>query len=109
MLIRKAETGWVFEAGHFDSSFVRLAEAVKAGFIYDKWNSVVSFVPDMALATGTAGVVLLSAFMFPEGFTSKLIIYISYLGIISMSIAQVIGLAFSVAGSRQSINRIRSV
>lgn len=101
-LIFLAEKG----GGDFQENTKCLADLVVARYKYETWNAIVSFFPEITIAVCSALVVLVSATFYPDFFTVKLIVYMSYLGIISMSSVHAIEVVLTFVGVDQSLKRI---
>lgn len=91
----------------FKSVYGCVSASAQARFIFDRWRAMVSFVPEFALSLGMVLVLWYVGVEEPKMFGSKIIIYMGYLGIVSMSIMNAVEMALSLMGADQSIARIR--
>lgn len=105
-ILLRTEKGCPLDPSHFELCSISLAASVKARLLYERWNHMILFFPEFALASGTAGIIFLAANISTEIFTTKLIVYIGYLGLFNFSVISAVNGCLSLAGASQSIRRI---
>lgn len=105
-LIKLAETNHPFTDADFEKNNVHLAETITAGYIYEKRNSIISFIPDITIAVCTICLIYIGILFYPDLFNTKLIVYMSYFSILSVSSTHTIDTALNLIGLDQSIKRI---
>lgn len=106
-LVARLEKGERLFRDSFKFAYSCLSVAAQARFIFDRWRAMVSFVPEFALSLGVVSVLWYVGLEEPKMFGSKIIIYMGYLGVISMSIMNMVEITLSLIGADQSIGRIR--
>ncbi|MCR8718755.1 hypothetical protein NVV30_08620 [Pseudomonas syringae] len=104
-LIELSESKHKFDKADFEAAHRLLEDSVSARYKYERWNATLAFFPEISIASCTAILLALTSIFFPDVFSAKLIVYMSYLGMISMSSSHAVEMALTLVGVDQSIKR----